>query len=194
MIDPERAVIDVFVERLFDPPLRAHEIEAVLQPRRSRLTARGIEWREGFLDRSGRRMLCRFNALDEAAVRHALRLVHVEVSALWAGRAYTPGLLPVPDSTAVSSSLVLAQHQIEHPVTLADLRTVESLCEWCFETHRIRLIRILVSMDFRRIVYLYCAPDAESVRLAHRQAGLGLDHVWPYREVTSCMPPGRDAA
>jgi hypothetical protein len=50
---------------------------------------------------------------------------------------------------------------------------------------------MLLSADFKRIVYLYRAPDAESVRLAHRQAGLGLDLVWPYTEVAGCLPAGR---
>lgn len=183
---------DVFVERRFDPPLRPQELDA--KPRRVDFTTRGITWRESLLDRNGRRMLCRFDAPDEATLEDALRQERVQVDAVWAGRILRLGSAAPEDAPAAGGALVLAQHRTVEPVTFAALRTVESLCAWCLDKHRIRLVRVLLAVDFRRIVYLYRAPDAESVRLAHRQAGLGLDIVWPYEEVASCLPPGRDAA
>lgn len=185
-------MIDVFVERRFDPPLRRQELE--VKPRRMHWATRGITWRESLLDRNGRRMLCRFDAPDGATLEDALRQKRVQVDAVWAGRILRLGAPASPATTPPGDALVLAQHRTEDPVTFADLRAVENLCEWCLEKHRIRLVRMLLSIDFTRIVYLYRAPDAESVRLAHRQAGLGLDVVWPYEEVASCLPPGRDAA
>lgn len=184
---------DVFVERLFDSPLRADELEGPRMAGASRLAARGVIWRESLLDRNGRRMLCRFAARDEAAVCEALRQEAVRFEALWSGSIYTPAAPSSLACAAAGGARVLAQHRVEEPVTFADLKTVENLCAWCLETHRIQLVRMLLSIDFRRIVYLYRAPDAESVRLAHRQAGLGLDLVWPYIEVAGCLPAGRAA-
>ncbi|MBN1237753.1 MAG: hypothetical protein JXB36_04585 [Gammaproteobacteria bacterium] len=187
-------VADVFVERLFDPPLGTAELESMPRSRSARLSARGVTWRESFLDRSGRRMLCRFEAPDEASLRDALEQERVQVEELWAGTVHGLGGSTLAESTAAGESPVLVQHRVEEPITSSHLRTVESLCTWCLETHRIRLVRMLLSLDLRRIVYLYRAPDAESVRLAHRQAGLELDVVWPYHEVAGCLPDGRDGA
>lgn len=182
---------DIFVERVFDSPLRADQLEGPRMARASRLAALDVIWRESLLDRNGRRMLCRFAAPDEATVCDALRQEAVRVEALWSGSIYTPAAPSSSAPPAAGSARVLVQHRVEEPVTFADLRTVENLCAWCLETHRIALVRMLLSVDFKRIVYLYRAPDAESVRLAHRQAGLGLDLVWPYTEVAGCLPAGR---
>jgi hypothetical protein len=39
-------------------------------------------------------------------------------------------------------------------------------------------LQLLVSSDRKRMIYIYTAPDAESVRLAHRKARQPLDSVW----------------
>ena len=184
---------DVFVERFFEPAIDVDALAPMSPARRRRLAEFGVVWRESLLDRNGRRMLCRFEANDEAAVRDALRREHVEHAALWAGSVCTLAWPDLSAPGAAAGTPVLVQHRIEEPVTFADLRTLRNLCEWCLETWRIRLVRMLLSNDFRHVVYLYRAPDAESVRMAHRQAGLGLDIVWPYVEVTSCLPSARGA-
>ena len=49
---------------------------------------------------------------------------------------------------------------------------------WCFEQHSVRLVRSVLSLDGRRMICLFQAPDAESVRVANRIAGLPFDRVW----------------
>ena len=49
------------------------------------------------------------------------------------------------------------------------------------ELHRVTFLRTFFSLDCRRMLCLYQAPDAESVRLAQRQAGMPLERVWACR-------------
>ena len=66
-----------------------------------------------------------------------------------------------------------------------------------FEIHRVRRVRTYLSLDRRRMFSLYQAPDAESVRVAQREANMpgraGLD-VQPVPSLTDkrrpAEPPG----
>jgi hypothetical protein len=49
---------------------------------------------------------------------------------------------------------------------------------WCLDQHRIRVLRSYLSSDKRRMICVYEAPDAESVRIANRQGELPFDRVW----------------
>lgn len=54
----------------------------------------------------------------------------------------------------------------------------------CLEARSIRWLRSLVSHDRKRTVCEFEAPDAETVREAHRMAGLACDRVYPAQVVT----------
>jgi hypothetical protein len=177
-------VPDVVVERNFDPPLRAEALEAAARPCGSGLAKLGITWRESLVDRHGRRMLHLFTAPSTAAVRGALRDQTIDSEDVWLAQINALASRATSDNGA----LIVAERRIALPVRLVDLRTIEHVCAWCLEKHRIRLVRMLSSADFTRIVYVFTAPDAESVRWAHRQASLPLDAVWPCREVAGSRP------
>ena len=49
---------------------------------------------------------------------------------------------------------------------------------WCFEAHRVCCVERFFARDRARAVLVFLAPDAESVRLACRCAGLDLTRVW----------------
>ena len=61
----------------------------------------------------------------------------------------------------------------------------------CFQIHRVRLLRSYLSADRLRMICLYHAPDAESVRVAQRQSGLPADRAWTAAALRS---PGRRPA
>ena len=48
----------------------------------------------------------------------------------------------------------------------------------CLTLHRVRWLRTLVSIDTRRVLCHFRAPDAESVRIALRGSKLGVGAVW----------------
>jgi hypothetical protein len=47
----------------------------------------------------------------------------------------------------------------------------------------VKFARTFFSADRRRMVCLYQAPDAESVRLAQREAAMPLDAVWAFERL-----------
>ena len=48
----------------------------------------------------------------------------------------------------------------------------------CFDALRVRWLRTSLSLDGRRMICEYEAPDAESVRRAQDSAGLPYERVW----------------
>jgi hypothetical protein len=65
--------------------------------------------------------------------------------------------------------------------TAADLdameRTGESIA-WCYEQHNVTHVGTLASTDYRRLLCLYRAPDAESVRTVQRTASFDYVRAW----------------
>jgi hypothetical protein len=74
--------------------------------------------------------------------------------------------------------LVIVERTMPAPVTLEQLAGAAASGSPCFEAHRVRLLRSLLSLDGLRVVCEYEAPDAEAVRQANRKAGLAFDRVW----------------
>jgi len=74
-------------------------------------------------------------------------------------------------------SEVIAELSFETPVARAELESVEHSCAACFLVHRVALVRVFLTHSCTRAVLVFRAPDAESVRLACRPAGLRFERV-----------------
>ncbi|HSB35744.1 MAG TPA: nickel-binding protein, partial [Thermoanaerobaculia bacterium] len=71
---------------------------------------------------------------------------------------------------------------------------LEDRGQWCLEAHGVRFVKTYLSRDRRRMVCLYEAADAESVRLAQEKAGMPFERVWTARVVRHAAPePQGDA-
>jgi hypothetical protein len=73
---------------------------------------------------------------------------------------------------------VFVERTFEVPVEYDDLQRCEQAAGSCFELHKVRFIRSYLSSDKQRMLCLYEAPDAESVRMANRQGNLPFDRAW----------------
>jgi hypothetical protein len=73
---------------------------------------------------------------------------------------------------------VVVERTFAEPVAFEDVQAVESRGAWCLEAHDVRFLKTYFSRDRRRMICLYEAPDAESVRLAERKAGVPFDDAW----------------
>ena len=73
---------------------------------------------------------------------------------------------------------VIVERTFETPVELAEVQSLEDRGAWCLQTHHVRFLRTWFARDRRRMICLYEAPDAESVRIAQRDAGMPVDRVW----------------
>ena len=87
-------------------------------------------------------------------------------------------------------ALVMVERLFEEPVAYEALQANEDKNAWCLQLHNVRFLRSYFSTDRRRMICVYEAPDAESVRLAQRQMALPFERVW----TASPLPSRADAA
>jgi uncharacterized protein DUF4242 len=80
-------------------------------------------------------------------------------------------------------NVVVVERSFSKPVAYADVQATERRGAECLEAHRVRFLKSYVSRDMRRMVCLYEAPDAESVRLAQDKVGAPFVRAWATRIV-----------
>ena len=138
-----------------------------------------VDWQQSFLSADGRRLFCWFQGPDAESVRQALRQIG-EDRVAWAGTVHDAA---PADAPSWRDANVLVTRRWDDPVTLDDIQAIEDAGAHCLETHRVRFARTFFSRDRQQMVCLYQAPDAESVRLAQRQAGMPVESVWGFQPV-----------
>ncbi|PWG64365.1 DUF4242 domain-containing protein [Sediminicurvatus halobius] len=166
---------ELTLARHFDPPLAPGRLGALARSAMPCFKAHRIRWRESWLARDGRRMLCHLQAPDTESLRLALRGIPGEILALWPASVHD-----APDPPREPANVVV-ERRFPAPVSYAEVQAVEDAGAWCLETHRVRFVRTYFAPHRRQMFCLYHAPDAESVRLAQGQAGLPLERVWACR-------------
>ncbi len=73
---------------------------------------------------------------------------------------------------------IVLEQSFEHPLSEADYGEFAKRLDPCLEVHRGTWVRSYFSVDRRRVVCEFEAPDAESVREALRNARVPFDRVW----------------
>ena len=73
---------------------------------------------------------------------------------------------------------VIVERVFAEPIDLAELEQHMREEKGCFVSRRVRLLRSMVSRDRRRVVCIFEAPDAESVRIANQLAKAPFERVW----------------
>jgi hypothetical protein len=53
----------------------------------------------------------------------------------------------------------------------------------CLQGHNVRWLRSYMSLDRRRRICIFEAPDADSVRVSYRSAGVKFERVWAAEEI-----------
>lgn len=175
---------DMFLERRFDPPVTADIVLGIATEGIPCFLAHQVNWHGSMLSLDGRCMFCWFSAADAESVRNALRESGQDATVLWPGTVHhaplQPGATP-PDAN------VVVTRTFDTPVAVEDIQALEDAGAHCLKAHRVRFARTYCARDQRRMLCLYEAPDAESVRLAQHQAGMPLDEVVACRPLTVDM-------
>lgn len=171
--------VNVFLERTFDPPLTVESMLDLSRRFAWCLDLYSVSWQRSFLSASGQQMVCWFRSIDAESTRNALRKSQADVSNLWVGT--------VHDGLEPAAANVLVERRFEAPVTLEEIQAREDAAAWCLHTHRVKFARTFFSLDRKRMLCLYEAPDAESVRAAQREAGMPFEAVWSFRSITPDM-------
>jgi len=130
-----------------------------------------------YLAAGGLQMVCEFGAPDAEAVRRAIRQLALPAERIWKGAVLQP-----PTGGAAKTDpnleLVVVERSFREPVLFEALQARENAGAWCLDLHRVHFLRTYFSADRCRMICLYEAPDAESVRRAQKQIEMPLDDVW----------------
>lgn len=174
---------EVFIEREFDPGLTEADVWGMVRESGHCFQLHGAQWHGSLLAVGGGRLLCHFTSPDAESVRIALRQSGTKLGPVWAGTVHEAPQRPGADP---GYSNVAVTRRWTEPVELADIQAIEDAGAWCLEAHDVQFVRTFFAADHRRMVCLYRAPDAESVRLAQTQAGMPVEHVWAFEAL---VPP-----
>lgn len=125
------------------------------------------------MSEDGHHLTCCFRAPDAESVRQMSRDDASSDKRVWPGSFH--------DTGREGRANVMVTRSFDEPVSLEDLQAIEDGAAWCLELHKVTFLRTYFSVDRMRMLCLYQAPDAESVRLAQQQAGMPFDRVWACR-------------
>lgn len=172
-------MVDVFLERDWDQPLTFENLQGIFAEGDGCFGRHRVEWVESLLLSNHKTLLCHFRSPDAESVRIGLRQIKVNTGRLWTGTEHcAPGL---EDSRSAN---VMVTRRFEEPVQLEDIQAIEDAGAGCLQAHRVEFERTFFAADRRFMVCLYRAPDAESVRIAQRDALMPIEAVWSFERFT----------
>jgi len=170
----------VVLERLNDPPIRLDDIAAMEAQSAWCLEQHRVDHVLSLLSHDGCALLCAFAAPDAEAVRRVMQQLGMPIRAAWAATLHLPAgqAGDAPLATAEPASIVVVERAFAEPVEFAAVRTKAAADPWCRDQYGVRFLRSYFALDRRRMICLYAAPDAESVRVVQRQIGLPHERAW----------------
>ncbi len=141
-----------------------------------------VHLEEVFLATDGLRLLSHLSAPDAESARIALRHQGVESGFLWAATVHA-----APDPGMAN---VIAESRFDRPISTKALESLEARGNRFLVAHRVKAVRRYLSLNRKRAIFLYQAPDTDSVSEAWTSMGIHLDRVWTFRHPKSCPLTG----
>ncbi len=170
---------EILVERHWDPPISETDIDRMVETSGGCLARHRCVWRGSLLSIDGQELICHYAAPDAESLRIALHEAGSPRGSVWVGTVHdAPGIT----EAALSRANVLVTRRFDEPVVLAEVQAIEDAGAGCLQAHRVRFVRTYFSKDRKRMMCLYLAPDAESVRIAQREAGMPVEWVRAVRQ------------
>ena len=168
---------DLFLERYFERGTTAERVIRNSQGAADCMGMHKVVWNGSFLSMDGRRLFCWFTAPDQESARIALRQAGADYRIMWRCSIHeAPGVV----EEDIAAANVLVERSFEEPVTLEKIQDIEDAGFDCLDSRNVRFIRTFFSHDRKRMICLYEAPDAESVRQAQREAGVPFNDAWSF--------------
>src|SRR5512145_2899613 len=167
---------NMFLERTFDEAFTRDDVLEVGRESASCLDLHRVRWHGSFLAGNGHTMICRFSAADMESARLALRDPDVDLSRFWSGTVHKSGKPGAPN--------VVVERSFAAPARFEDIAAIGLGKPWCWETHRVTHTHSFFSLDGKRMLCFYDAPDAEAVRVAQREAAMPASAVWAGELIT----------
>jgi hypothetical protein len=161
----------ILVERKFEPGLDHNSMRKLLDKSGSCFAEWGVEWHGSYKGHQGKKILCHFEAADVESVRIAMRQ---------SGTEYDARVHPVSNHLGESDLPinVVVERDFDEPVMFDAIQKMEEDGAWCLDLHKVIFVKTHFSLDRKHMICLYHAPDAESARIAQRQANMPVSLVW----------------
>ncbi len=160
----------LFLERTFDEPLTVADVSAGGRELRWCLDTHRCRWHGSFLALDGRTMICAFSGPDMESARIALRDPEMDLTHFWPGTEYGGENPVVPN--------VVVERSFEAPVRFEDIKALGQAAAWCLDTYKVKYSHSVHSLDRKRMLCFYAAPDAEAVRNVQREARAPVSAIW----------------
>jgi len=171
---------DVFLERAWPTPVTMADVRGMVEAEDGCFGLHRVEWCASYLSSDARELLCHFRGPDAESVRIALRQAGADLSNLWSGTVHdAPGV----SAAEVASANVVVVRTFDAPFALEEMQARSRASLGCLQIHRVTYLRTFFSNNRQRMMCLFRAPDAESVRIAQREAQLPVERAWAVRRL-----------
>jgi len=167
----------VIVERFFEDPAEFAAIQAIEDRGARCLKDHQVRFIRTWFSRDRRRMICLYEAPDAESVRIAQRKAGMPLDRAWAATR-NPAPAGWPGPPAGPQEYVVVERSFEEPITQAAVAALFEKGSDCQPRHRVTYLGGHISSDGRRMLCVFVAPDAESVRIANRESGAPFDRAW----------------
>jgi Nickel responsive protein SCO4226-like len=173
---------EVLVEHHWEPPLTDADMDSMIGSTAGCFGMHRVDRNSSLLSADGRELFCHFTAPDAESVRIALHQACAPRGEVWSGTVHdAPGLT----DDGLAQANILVSRRFDAAVAFEEIQALDDVGSSRFLTHRARRMRTYFSTNRRRMVCLYHAPDAESVRIALREARMPVERVWAFRQFRS---------
>ena len=170
---------EVLVERHTEEPLSELEMFRMSEAGSDCMEMHRVRWNRSLLSADARELICHFSAADLESVRFGVKAQGSLRGEIWACTLRdAPGL----SQAELAEANVFASWRFNEPIALEELESFDASAAVCLINHRVRLLRTFMASDRRRVISLCLAADAESVRLALRDARRPVERVWAFRQ------------
>jgi hypothetical protein len=169
---------EILVESHWEQPLADADVRRMFARSGGCLALHRVHRNSSLLSADGRELVCHFSSVDAESVRLALRTLNAPCGTLWACTMHDAAGFTGDE---LAQANVLVSSRFEAPVAIAELMSLGDGA-LCLQNHRVRFVRTFLSTDGRRAISVCRSPDAESVRIALREAKVAAERVWAFRQ------------
>jgi hypothetical protein len=79
---------------------------------------------------------------------------------------------------------VIVEYAFDPPITEEEFDRMAEQLDPCLEGRDVRWVQSFLSLDRKRRICVFEAPDAEAVRDAYRSARIGFERAWAAEAIT----------
>jgi len=165
----------IVVERSFPEPVEFATLQAAEDALAWCLEQHEVRFLRSYFARDRRHMVCLYEAPDAEAVRIVQRQGNLPFD-----RAWTATCIEQPEGEAAPTDFetVIVQRELPQPMTADDVDAIVRQSASCLDIHHAFLRRSYLAAGGELMICCFEAPDAESVRIANREAGVPMVRAW----------------